>query len=144
MMLGQNGYSHAKEWIWIIPLYHIQTSGSDGKESARNAGDPGLIPGLGRFPGGVMATHSSNLAWKIPWTEEPGGLQSMGLQGVRHDWVANTFAFQGTLDSMVMSDLFFIKGRYIYLFEKSSISPLPSLTVLPLRSWVSLYTCPNK
>ena len=32
-----------------------------------------------------MATDSSTLAWKIPWTEEPGGLQSMGLQGVRHD-----------------------------------------------------------
>ena len=32
-----------------------------------------------------MATHSSILAWKIPWTEEPGRLQSMGLQRVRHD-----------------------------------------------------------
>ena len=32
-----------------------------------------------------MATHSSGLAWKIPWTEEPGRLQSMGLQRVRHD-----------------------------------------------------------
>jgi len=32
-----------------------------------------------------MATHSSILAWRIPWTEEPGGLQSMGLQKVRHD-----------------------------------------------------------
>ena len=32
-----------------------------------------------------MVTHSSVLAWEIPWTEEPGGLQSMGLQRVRHD-----------------------------------------------------------
>ena len=32
-----------------------------------------------------MATHSSILAWRVPWTEEPGGLQSMGLQRVRHD-----------------------------------------------------------
>ena len=40
-----------------------------------------------------MATHSSILAWRIPWTEEPGGLQSMGLQRVRHDWVTNTFTF---------------------------------------------------
>ena len=32
-----------------------------------------------------MVTHSSILAWKIPWTEEPGGLQSMGSKGVRHD-----------------------------------------------------------
>ena len=37
-----------------------------------------------------MAIHSSILTWRIPWTEEPGGLQSMGLQRVRHDWVANT------------------------------------------------------
>ena len=35
-----------------------------------------------------MATHSSILAWEIQWTEEPGGLQSMRSQRVRHDWVA--------------------------------------------------------
>ena len=38
-----------------------------------------------------IETHSSILAWRIPWTEEPGGLQSMGLQRVGHDWVTNTF-----------------------------------------------------
>ena len=38
-----------------------------------------------------MATHSSILAWKISWTEEPGGLQSMGSQRVGHDWAANTY-----------------------------------------------------
>ena len=38
-----------------------------------------------------MATHSSILAWKIPGTEEPGGLRSMGLQRVRHNWATNTF-----------------------------------------------------
>ena len=32
-----------------------------------------------------MATHSSTLAWEIPWTEEPGGLKSMGSQGIRHE-----------------------------------------------------------
>ena len=36
-----------------------------------------------------MATHSSTLAWKIPWMEEPGRLQSMGLQRVGHDWAAS-------------------------------------------------------
>ena len=51
---------------------------SVGKESARDAGDQGSIPGSGRSPGEEMATHSSILAWKIPWMEEPGGLQSMG------------------------------------------------------------------
>ena len=43
-----------------------------------NAGDAGSIPGWGRFTGEEMATHSSTLVWKIPWAEEPGGLQSMG------------------------------------------------------------------
>ena len=38
-----------------------------------------------------MATHSSILAWKISWREEPGGLQSMGLQRVGHNWVTNTY-----------------------------------------------------
>ena len=37
-----------------------------------------------------MATHSSILAWRIPWTEEPGGLQSMGSQRVRNDSATNT------------------------------------------------------
>ena len=40
-----------------------------------------------------MATHFSILAWRIPWTEEPGGLQSIGLQSVRHERVTNTFTF---------------------------------------------------
>ena len=52
--------------------------GSDGKESACNAGILGSIPGSGRSPAEGNATHSSILAWEIPWTEEPGGLQSMG------------------------------------------------------------------
>ena len=48
-----------------------------------------------------MATLSSILAWKIPWTEEPGGLQSTGSQRVRHDWVTNifTFIFKGSLET---------------------------------------------
>ena len=40
-----------------------------------------------------MTTHASIFAWRIPWTEEPGRLQSMGLQRVRHNWVANAFTF---------------------------------------------------
>ena len=53
------------------------------KSLPANAGevrDAGSIPGLGRFPGEGMATHSRILAWRIPWTEEPDGLQSLGLQ----------------------------------------------------------------
>ena len=53
---------------------------SDGKASAYNAGDLGSIPGLEDPLEKEMATLSSILAWKIPWTEDHGGLQSMGSQ----------------------------------------------------------------
>ena len=54
--------------------------GSDGKASAHSAGDPGLIPGSGDPLQKEMATHSSTLAWKIPWMEEPVGYSSWGLK----------------------------------------------------------------
>ena len=54
------------------------------KASAYNAGDPGSILGWEDPLEKEMATHSSIFAWKIPWTEEPGRLQSMGSQRVRH------------------------------------------------------------
>ena len=60
--------------------------GSDSKESAWNAGDLGSFPGLGRSPVEGNGYHSSILALRIPWTEEPGGLQSMDSQRVGHDW----------------------------------------------------------
>ena len=65
--------------------------GSEVKVSACNAGDAGSIPGSGRSPEKEMATRSSTLAWEIPWTEEPGGLQSTGSQRVGHDWAISLF-----------------------------------------------------
>ena len=59
--------------------------GSDSKESACNVGDSGSIPGSGNSLQKGMGAHSSILASKIPWTEEPGRLQSMELQKVRQD-----------------------------------------------------------
>ena len=61
-------------YIYIIP------DGSGVKNQPANAGDLGLIPGLGDPLEKEMATHSSTLAWEIPWTEEPGRLQPMGSQ----------------------------------------------------------------
>ena len=59
---------------------------SDGKDSPCNAKDPGSIPRLGRsLKEGNGNPHSTILAWKIPWTEEPDKLQSMGLQRAGHD-----------------------------------------------------------
>ena len=72
---------HINSWIiesninyYLYKLLYIVggfLGGSDGKESACHAGDPGSIPGLERPPGKKMATHSSVLAWRIPWREEP-------------------------------------------------------------------------
>ena len=83
-----------KQKNWLI--WDQLPDGLNGKESACNAGDPGLIPGWGRSPeeGNGNPTHSSILAWKIPWTEEHGRLQSVGLQRVRHNWVTITFTLQ--------------------------------------------------
>ena len=57
------------------------------KNLLANAGDlggAGSIPGLGRSSGGGHTTHCSVPAWRIPWTEEPGRLQSLGSHRVRH------------------------------------------------------------
>ena len=71
--------------------------GSDGKESAHSAGDPGLIPGSGRSLQKGMATYSSILVWRIPWTEKPGKIQSMWLRRVRNDWGTNTILTSNTI-----------------------------------------------
>ena len=105
-------YLEASPWVFLAwPLISIKAAGHQStqaltsppqpslaallpqwpssKESACHAGDTvdvGSIPGLGRSPGGGNGNQSSILAWRIPWTEEPGGLQSMESQRVRHDW----------------------------------------------------------
>ena len=74
-------FEHLLKWLtsmtaqMVASVYNVQNQDS--------------IPGSGRSPGEGMATYSSTLAWKIPWMEEPGRLQSMGSQRVRHDWVTS-------------------------------------------------------
>ena len=96
LLLAQTWYEVNITSLWIegLELVGIEGDGNLGstinrmgfpcssvdKESACNAGDPGSIPELARSPGEWNATHSSILTWRIPWTEEPGRLQSMGLQ----------------------------------------------------------------
>ena len=65
--------------------------GSDGKESACSAGDPASVFGSEDPLAKWMATHSSIFAWRIPWTEEPGRLQPLGLQRVGHNWATDIF-----------------------------------------------------
>ena len=55
------------------------------KNLPANAGDSGLIPGLGRSPGEGYGSPFNILDWEIPWAEEPHGLQSMVLQRIGHD-----------------------------------------------------------
>ena len=72
--------------LYFSYLYRGFSGGSDSKESAHNA--EAQVQSLDQedpMEKG-MATHSSTLAWEIPWTEEPDGLQSMGSQRVKHNW----------------------------------------------------------
>ena len=62
--------------------------GSDSKEFPCSAGDLGLIPELGRPPGGGPGNALQYSCLRIPWKEEPGGLQDMGSQRVGHDWLS--------------------------------------------------------
>ena len=72
--------------------------GLEVKVFAWNAGDLGSIPGS---PEKEMAIRSSTLPWRIPWREEPGGLQSMGLQRVRHDWAISLWQYaHGTINCL--------------------------------------------
>ena len=73
---------HLRVSIWVSQVALVV------KNLLANTGDVrdvGSIPESGRSPGGGMATHSSILAWRISWTEEPSRLQSTGSQRVRHD-----------------------------------------------------------
>ena len=83
---GKEGKKKRKKrmllFLWVIFVLNTTTfrNSSDGKESACSARDLASVPGLGRSPGKGLASHSSILAWRIPWTEETGRLQSIGLQ----------------------------------------------------------------
>ena len=68
-------------------------NGSLGKESAGSVEDTGSIPGSGRSPGEGSGNPLQYSTWKILRTEDPGGLQSMGLQRTGHDRATNTFTF---------------------------------------------------
>ena len=76
------GTFRAVQW-WGLP------TGCGGEEPTcqrRRHKRRGSVPGSGRSPGAGNGTQSSVLAWEVPWTEEPGGLQSTGLQRAGHDW----------------------------------------------------------
>ena len=71
-------------------LSYVTEFGSDGKESACSVGDLDLILGLGRSPGEGNGKPLQYSCLENSWTEEPGRLQSIGSQLVKHNWVINT------------------------------------------------------
>ena len=86
--ITHNSANHRKLFSKVFGMCVGFPGDSNSEESACNdggTGDEGSIPGLERSPEEGMATHSSILAWRIPWTEEPSSLQSMGSQRVEHD-----------------------------------------------------------
>ena len=82
---AQQWIYHSAYSIWTSLLkVHRAFSASEGKESACNAGDLGSTPGVGRFPEEGNGNPLQYSCLENPWTEEPGRLQSMGSQRVRH------------------------------------------------------------
>ena len=84
------------------------------------------------------ATHSSTLAWRIPWTEEPGRLQSIGSQRIRHDWATEQWQEYNT--TMYSTILLLVKGKYTFPglshwrlslhWQLASLQPSNSLSVV--------------
>ena len=90
--------------------------GSVIKNSPINAGDVDSIPGLGTSPETEMAICFSILAWKNPWTLEPGGLQSMGLQKSR-TWLSDsTTIIQLRLQEEQLGQISFLPAPFFFFF----------------------------
>ena len=64
-----------------------------------------------------MATHSSTLAWKIPWTEEPGRLQFMGLQRVGHDWAPSSLTHSYEITKKLKQLEYLRTGNALYVLR---------------------------
>ena len=97
--------------VFLIPFFPIK-------------GDPGSGPGWEDPLEKGMAVLANILAWRIPWTEEPGGLQSMGLQRFGHDWAANTFTFPNKtqktwLSTVCLCRLFISVWNCVHIFSLS-------------------------
>ena len=124
-------------------LFGNSHPGSEGKASACSAGDPGLIPGSGRSPEKESATYSSILAWGIPWTEEPGSLQSTGLQRLGHDWAASLSFHFGAHGSMSDSELDRSPPKYwvdkLFPLTPWSFHPPSPKKFLPINFTVGSY-----
>ena len=159
------GSSWPRDWTWVsctnvlinmvvsIPTCHAGDRGSIPRWGGNTPSGASLVARLVKnLPavqetwvwslgwedplGKEMATHSSIIAWKISWTEEPGELQSMGLQRGGHDWATNTNTPALQADSLPVWDT--REGLLINLPCPSGSSPLWDIVPLssPLKSVV--------
>ena len=99
-----------KHWTWLSDQ-HTHTSGSVGFPVAQMVKTLPVMQET-QWPLGLedpmekgMATQSSILGWRIPWKEEPGGLQFMGSHRIRHDWATSTFTHSDCLGPLSFSSL---------------------------------------
>ena len=131
-----------KEWLFMVVLksYWGFPGGSESKDSSCNVGDLALIPKLGRSLEEGMATHSSILAWRIQWVEEPGRLQSMGSQRVGHNWVTHTNSNLIRVRIEVapqIQGIFFLSILEVFSRQPVSLYPQARWS----RNWWESYSC---
>ena len=128
-------------------LYFNKSSGFPGGSAMK-------VASLGHEdpPEEGMATHSSILACRIPWAEQPGRLQSMGLQSARHNWVINTVhkvdsEVRETLRSIVLRNLWLHRAAHRISDPWPGIEPIPLAVEAPGKSQrctVLIYVLPLK
>ena len=107
---------------WPLMLCMGFPDGSNGKKSTSNAVDPSLILSQEDPLEKGIATHSSIPAWRIPWTEEPGGLQSMGSQRWRTtEWQTHTLSHKHTMPYTRYKDIVKWNGfQFLEYIEESA------------------------
>ena len=93
-------------WFYNVSYSWASLVAQRTKNRRLQCGRPGPIPGLGRVPGEGNGYPLQYSCWRIPWTEEPGGLQSMGLQTVKHNWATFTHScFKCYLETWFLMDV---------------------------------------
>ena len=105
-------------WFYIVVAQTVKCLSTMRETQVRSLGREDLLEK-------EMATHSGTIAWKIPWTEKPDRLQSMGSQRIRHDWVTS-------LSPSLSDRIQRWKGRCVLLFL--NYFPLPSYSIMKLFS----------
>ena len=135
-------------WCLVLEKLGEFWDSISGKELTCQCGrrGTGSIPGSGRSPGGGHGHPLQYSCWRIPCTEEPGGLKSMGSQRVRQDWETNTTqqsSFQ--LQSWTSSNLTSFKAPIFPAIVYISLSPFQTIIVIIehclLEDLMTLFLC---